>query len=119
KGYLIMPTILDLKFALKEVTAYFGLFILIIGIIGGILNVIIFTTLKTFRETTCAFYLTFASLVGMGQLLTALFVRILSDGFSIDPRSMLWFCKTYFFASNWCLSVWLTSMCLATIDQVL
>ncbi|CAF0977170.1 unnamed protein product [Adineta steineri] len=114
-----MPTILDLKFALKEVTAYFGLFILIIGIIGGILNIIIFTTLKTFRETTCAFYLTFASIVGMGQLLTALFVRILSDGFSIDPRPMLWFCKTYFFASNWCLSVWLTSMCLATIDQVL
>ncbi len=87
--------------------------------IGGILNVIVFTTLETFRQTTCAFYLTFASIVGMGQMMTALCVQILSKGFLVDPRTMSWFCKIYFFAANWCLSVWLTSICLATIDQFL
>ncbi|UJR10305.1 hypothetical protein I4U23_014511 [Adineta vaga] len=114
-----MSTVLTLRFAIKQITIYFGFFILITGLIGGILNVIIFTSLKTFRETTCAFYLTFASIVGMGQLLTALFIRILSDGFSLDPRTNSWFCKIYFSLSNWCLVVWFTSISLATIDQFL
>jgi hypothetical protein len=108
-----------LKFALQQITVYFGFFILITGLIGGILSVITFTTLKTFRETTCAFYLTLASIFGMGQIMTGLFVRILSDGFSVDPRKISWFCKIYFFVSGWCLAVWLTSICLATIDQFL
>jgi hypothetical protein len=114
-----MASIISLQFDLQQITVYYGLFVLITGIIGGVLNVIIFTTLKTFRQTTCAFYLTFASIVGIGQMMSALFVRILSEGFLIDPRKMSWFCKVYFFGSNGCLSIWLTSICLATIDQFL
>jgi hypothetical protein len=114
-----MSSVISLKFALQQVTVYVGLFILVPGLIGGILNIIVFTTLNTFRQTTCAFYLTFASIVGIGQMMTSLFIRILSDGFSVDPRRMPWFCKIYFFASNWCYAVWLTSICLATIDQFL
>jgi hypothetical protein len=114
-----MSSIISLKFALREVTVYFGLFILVPGLIGGILNIIIFTTLKTFRQTTCAFYLTFAAIVGIGQMMTSLFIRILSDGFSIDPRGISWFCKIYTFAANWFYAVWLTCICLATIDQFL
>jgi hypothetical protein len=103
----------------QQITIYFGFFILIAGLIGGILNIIILTTLKTFRQTTCAFYLTFASIIGMGQLMTSLFVRILSDGFLVDPRKITWFCKIYFFGAIWCYAIWLTSICLATIDQFL
>ena len=45
-----------------DLNIYFGLFILITGIFGQICNVIVFTTLNTFRETTCAFYLTVVSI---------------------------------------------------------
>ena len=114
-----MSDILPLLFSSKEITVYCGLFILITGMIGGILNVIIFTTLKTFRQTTCAFYLTFASIVGMGQMMTALLVQILSGGFLVDPTKISWFCKINYFAGNWCFAVWITSVCLATIDQYL
>jgi hypothetical protein len=101
----IMSSVISLKFALQQVTIYLGLFILISGLVGSILNIIIFTTLNAFRQTTCAFYLTFAAIVGIGQMITSLFVRILSDGFSIDPRGISWFCKIYFFSSNWCYAV--------------
>jgi hypothetical protein len=52
-------------------------------------------------------------------MMTGLFIRILSNGFSVDPRKIPWFCKIYTFGSNWFLPVWLTSICLATIDQFL
>jgi hypothetical protein len=114
-----MPTVVLLKFVLQQVTVYFGLLILIPGLIGGILNIIIFTSLKTFRETTCAFYLTCASILGLSQMMITLFVRILSDGFLVDPRKITWFCKIYQYGANWCYGVWLTCICLATIDQFL
>ena len=114
-----MSTVDSLNFASQQINIYLGLFILIPGMIGAVLNVIVFTTLNTFRQTTCAFYLTFASIIGMGQMMTALFIRTLGGVFLIDPRTIPWFCKTYYFASNWCLSVWLTVVSLATIDQFL
>jgi hypothetical protein len=98
---------------------YFGLPVLILGVIGGILNVIVFTTLKTFRETTCAFYLTAVSLVNIGQLLIALLVRVLSEGFYTDIRKISWICKVQIYMAGWCVLVSLTSVCLATIDQCL
>ena len=98
---------------------YFGLPVVILGVIGGIFNIIIFTTLKTFRETTCAFYLTAVSLVNIGQLLTTLLVRVLSEGFNTDLRRISWVCKIQIYMAAWCTCVSFTSICLATIDQCL
>jgi hypothetical protein len=114
-----MPSVALLKFVLQQVDIYVGLFILITSLIGSTLNIIIFTSLKTFREITCAFYLTCASIVGIGDIMTALLIRILSDGFLVDPRKITWFCKIYQYGNNWFFSVWLTCVCLATIDQFL
>ncbi|CAF0728923.1 unnamed protein product [Adineta steineri] len=108
-----------LIFATRQVNIYFGLSIMILGVIGGIFNIIIFTTLKTFRETTCAFYLTAVSVVNIIQLLTALFVRVLSDGFSTDIRKTSWVCKIQIYISVCCNLVSTTYVCLATIDQFL
>jgi hypothetical protein len=88
-----------------------------LGVIGGLLNVIIFTTLKTFRETSCAFYLTVVSIVNIAQLLIALFVRVLSEGFNTDIRNISWVCKIQIYMAGWCILVSMTVMCLATIDQ--
>ncbi|CAF0781683.1 unnamed protein product [Adineta steineri] len=108
-----------LIFATRQANIYFGLSIMISGVIGGIFNIIIFTTLKTFRETTCAFYLTAVSVVNIIQLLIALFVRVLSDGFSTDIRRTSWVCKIQIYISVWCNLVSTTYVCLATIDQFL
>jgi len=112
-----MSTQDTLNFISQEFHIYFGLFILILGVIGGIFNVLIFTIFKTFRETTCAFYLTIVSIVNIGQLLTALLVRVLSDGFYIDIRRTSWGCKIQVYMATWCTLVSTTTMCLATIDQ--
>jgi hypothetical protein len=112
-----MSTQDTLNFISQEFHIYFGLFILILGIIGGILNVLIFTIFKTFRETICAFYLTVVSIVNIGQLLTALLVRVLSDGFYIDIRRTSWGCKVQVYMAVCCALVSTTTMCLATIDQ--
>jgi hypothetical protein len=105
------------QFALQQITIYYGLFTLIAGVFGGLLNVLIFTTLKTFRQTPCVFYLTVASIVSIGQLLTSLLIRILSIGFFIDPTRISWLCKTRVFLIQFCALISLTCMCLATIDQ--
>ncbi|CAF1102511.1 unnamed protein product [Adineta steineri] len=108
-----------LIFATQQVNIYFGLSIMILGVIGGIFNIIIFTTLKTFRETTCAFYLTAVSVVNIIQMLVSLFVRILSEGFSTDIKRTSWVCKIQVYMAVWCLLVSMTCVCLATIDQFL
>ncbi len=72
---------------------YVGLFIFITGVIGGLLNIIIFTSLKTFRETSCGFYLTVTSVFNVGQAIFALTTRILDSGFSINLTNLPWSCK--------------------------
>lgn len=114
-----MMTISTLYFASQQITIYFGLTLFIAGIIGGLLNFIIFITLKSFRQTTCAFFLTVVSIVNVGQLLTTPFVFILAEGFYIDPRKITWFCKFHIFLAQWSIFISLSSLCLATIDQFL
>ncbi len=54
-----MSSTIDLlKSATLNINIYFGLFICITDIFGALLNIIVFTTLRTFRQTTCATYLT-------------------------------------------------------------
>ena len=114
-----MMAISTLYFASQQFSIYFGLTIFIAGIVGGLLNVIIFTTLRSFRQTICAFFLTVLSIVNVGQLLTTPLVFILAEGFHIDLRQNAWFCKFHMFLAQWSIFVSLSSLCLATIDQYL
>ncbi|UJR14304.1 hypothetical protein I4U23_001294 [Adineta vaga] len=109
----------DFDFASRQLHIYFGLFILILGVIGGLLNLIVFIILKTFRETACAFYLTAVSVVNVCQLLIALLIRILSEGFDTDIRKRSSICKGQIFMVVWCLLMSIIGICLATIDQYL
>ncbi|CAF1379707.1 unnamed protein product [Adineta ricciae] len=76
-------------------------------------------TLRTFRETACAFYLTSISVANIIELLAALFVRILSEGFAFDIRQIPFICKIQVYIAAWCSFVSFTHLCLATIDQFL
>ncbi|CAF0785872.1 unnamed protein product [Adineta steineri] len=109
-----------LALAGKQITIYLGIFTLVAGVIGGLLNIIIFLSLKTFRESSAAFYLTIMSIVNVGQLLTGLLSRIMTSGFGIDWTSTsLFYCKFRWYCFNICATTSMTCICLAIIDQYL
>jgi hypothetical protein len=74
----------SLAFTKQKITVYLGTFILITGVLGGLLTTIVFLSLQTFRQSSCAFYLTVMSIVNVGELIAGQFTRILISGFNID-----------------------------------
>jgi hypothetical protein len=108
----------SLRNAVQQVYIYVGFFILITSLSGNLLNIIVFTSLKTFRETSCAFYLTVASVVNIFQCLAGLFSRILSMGYSIDlTKTSSILCKARLSVLVTVALISLTSMCFAAADQ--
>lgn len=108
----------SLKYFSQEIILYIGFFVLITGLFGNILNIIIFTSLKTFRETTCAFYLTIASFVNIFQLLAGLLSRILSVAYNIDlTRNSIILCKVRISILITAALISSSCMCFAAIDQ--
>jgi len=109
-----------LNFTSRQVIIYLGIPLLITGIIGGIFNMIVFLSLKTFRQNSCAFYLIIMSIVNIGHLITNLLSRIMISGFNMDwTQSSIFYCKFRAYCVQSCVSISFTCMCLATIDQFL
>ncbi|CAF3107505.1 unnamed protein product [Rotaria sp. Silwood2] len=103
-----------------QVTIYLGLFILITGCFGGLLNIIIFLSLQTFRQNSCAFYLTAMSFANIAHLTNSLLSHIIIYGYGIDwPAKSIIYCKIRFFSIQLFLLTSLTCMCFATLDQFL
>ncbi|CAF1522942.1 unnamed protein product [Adineta steineri] len=110
----------SLNDASKQITIYVGIPTLIAGILGGLLNTIVFLSLRTFRESPCAFYLTIMSIVNVGQMITGLLARILTSGFNIDwSLTSLFYCKFRLYCFQVCALISMTCICLAIIDQYL
>jgi hypothetical protein len=86
-------------------------------LIGETFNVLIFTTLKTFRKTSCGFYLTIISIANIGQIITAVFIRTVNYGFSINLLQLPWICQMREFSVHYFALIAFTTLCLATIDQ--
>ena len=108
------------SFASEQVTIYLGIPILIAGLIGDLINTTVFLSLQTFRQNSCAFYLTIMSIVNIGHLITGLLSRILISGFNIDwTQSSIFYCKFRAYCYQSCVLTSITCMCLATIDQFL
>ncbi|CAF3437460.1 unnamed protein product [Rotaria sp. Silwood1] len=106
--------------ASEEITIYLGIPILGTGVLGGTLNIIVFMSLKTFRQSSCAFFLTIMSFVNIGQLLFSLLSRIMITGFDADWTDYsLVYCKFRNYFLQVCALTSYTCMCLATIDQFL
>jgi hypothetical protein len=115
-----MSSIDSLESIALQFSIYGGLIILIAGMIGNILNIFVFLSLKTFRENSCAFYLTAMSFLNIGQLITSLLPRILNLWFGIDWSLVsLAYCKIRMYIFQVCVLASFTCMCLATIDQFL
>ena len=105
---------------LKDLSKFVGIPLLIVGCVGGLLNVVVFVSLKTFRKSACGYYLTLMSIVNVGQLLIDLLNYILKNGYSLDSTlSSRFLRKLSYYLSQWCALVSLTCLCLSTIDQYL
>ncbi|CAF1560880.1 unnamed protein product [Rotaria magnacalcarata] len=101
-------------------TIYLGLFILVIDFFGGILNIIVFLSLQTFRQNSCSFYLAAMSFVNITHLTNSLPTHVFIFGFGIDlTGSALFYCKIRFFLIELWLLTSFTCMCFATVDQFL
>jgi hypothetical protein len=86
--------------------------------IGESLNVIVFLSLKTFQQSSCAFYLTIVSAVNVGRLLSTALGYIIRWGFGIDwGVHSLFYCKFRLFMFLTGSLSSMTCLCLATIDQ--
>jgi hypothetical protein len=109
-----------LIFASQRLIIYTGIPSLILGVLGGVLNIIIFLSLRTFRENSCAFYLTVMSFVNVGQLITGLLARVAITMTGVDwALTSLFYCKFKWYFIHICALTSCTCICLATIDQFL
>lgn len=107
-----------LAYATQEISIYFGIPMLIFGVIGGILNIIVFASLKTFRRNSSGFYLMVMSFINIILLLTGLLSRITISGFNIDwTQTSGFYCKCRVYINQLSILMSLTCICLATIDQ--
>jgi hypothetical protein len=110
--------ITKLKFVSEQLTIYIGCISFVIGLFGNTLNLIVFMTLKTFRQTLCALYLTAASAINIVQLLCGLLPRILISGYGIDlTKTSVFLCKIRVFIGFIATLIWLTFICLGVADQ--
>jgi hypothetical protein len=105
-------------FAQKQLTIYFGTPVFFAGIVGGVLNTIVFLSLRTFRQSSCAFYLTIMSIFNVLVLSFGLsqFVFPALSGFDATVTS-LFYCKFRVFFYVMAIETSMTCFCLATIDQ--
>ncbi|UJR32959.1 hypothetical protein I4U23_020422 [Adineta vaga] len=107
-------------YILQQISIYYGIPVFVAGLLGGVLSTIVFLSLRTFRESSCAFYLTIMSIVNIGQLMTGLLSRIMITGYNVDWANLSsFYCKFRYFLLQTCTLLSLTCISLATIDQYL
>ena len=78
----------SLDFTGQQISIYLGIFIMITGVFDEFLDTIIFLSLRIFRQSSCALYLTVMSIVDIGQLLTGLLSRIMSISIHLTSTRM-------------------------------
>ncbi|UJR11668.1 hypothetical protein I4U23_015849 [Adineta vaga] len=109
---------MSLLYISQQVTIYAGLSLAIIGLIGNSMNILIFSTLLSYRTTSCTFYFLISSLFNIAYVIINLISRIISAGYGIDPtRTSLAWCKIRQFCLFTLSLITITCSCLATIDQ--
>jgi hypothetical protein len=111
----------QLQYIMQQLNIYAGLSILILGVIGNILNVIIFANVKTaFAKNSCSFYFVATALTNLLCLLIGLLAKVLASGSGIDPTvSSSAFCRFRSFFMNTAPLISTNFTCLAAITQFL
>ena len=102
------------------ISVYIGYFLVITGLIGNIMNMLVFTQLKLFRENQSAFYLTVASIVDCFQLIFTTATRVTTSAFDFDltQTSVIW-CKLRIYFAQFAGITSTITVCFAAFDQYL
>ena len=99
---------------------YGGYFIVITGVIGSIINLLIFTQLTLFRRNQSAFYLSVAAIVDSCQLFLAIFTRATATVSNYDPvRISLTWCKLRIYLIQFSSTISAAIVCFTAFDQYL
>lgn len=111
---------MSLPYISQQMTIYGGIVLIIIGYIGNLINVLVFSTSQNYRRIPCAFYFLTSAICNIIYISTNFISRIVTqiDGYDFTRISSIW-CKI----RNFCIFTFtlmtLSSTCLATIDQYL
>lgn len=102
----------------QQLTMYVGIFLVVVGIVGNGINILVFSSVKTYRANPITFYFLIVLVFNLMYILINLITRIIMLSFGIDlTASSLAFCKLRpFFLSTFGL-ITLTCCSLATINQ--
>lgn len=104
----------------RSIMIYVGLFIIMVGLFGSILQVITLTSVPYYRKTPSTFYFLIAAIHECGQFIATTGPLVVGACLDIDMSrlSAAW-CKLRFFFTSSLSAIPLTCACLATIDQFL
>jgi hypothetical protein len=102
----------------SQYSLYSGCIIFVSGVIGNVLNILVFTQLKLFRDNRCAFYLTVDSISSLLFQFVSIGVTILTSMYGDDAtgRSLIWCKFRYILPQILILTIYYT-ICLAAADQ--
>ncbi|CAF1074133.1 unnamed protein product [Adineta ricciae] len=96
---------------------YLGSFMLIIGLLGSLINLWLFTRHR-YRKSPCSRFILTSSIFDMLHLIVALFLRVLAEGFDTDPAS--WStagCRIRYYLITFSAYTALGCRCLAVFDR--
>ena len=68
----------------NQLNIYVGLIIFVLGITGGILNLLVFAKSRTIKENPCVIYIVMGSVASILELLNIIFIQIMSLALHID-----------------------------------
>ncbi|CAF1096664.1 unnamed protein product [Adineta steineri] len=111
---------MSLSYVGTQLTIYVGSAILIAGVLGNGINIFIFSSVRTYRNTPSTFYFLVGSIHNLLYLAINLTFRIVSvgSGFDLTRTSLAW-CRARSFFLSTISVISFTCSCLATIDQFL
>ncbi|CAF1067133.1 unnamed protein product [Adineta steineri] len=113
-----MPlAILQLQSAFRYSSLVLGFILLIGGVLGNILNIIVFMKLRNYKNNACSLYMFVRTFLDINILLIGLTTRILTTGFQVDFTlvNRIW-CKTRIGFTDINSECTYTLICLQAID---
>jgi hypothetical protein len=113
-------TPIEIIYAVQNYIGYVTYIIFVLGILGNLMNMLVFTTLKVFRNNQCVFYLITESIANIIQLFIFFFIRMLTEINVTDPANyILFWCKFRGMMITLCTVISFSTICFAACDQYL
>jgi len=113
-------TAIDILLITQKYAYYSAYTIFATGILGNFLNILVFRTLKIFRNKSCVLYFTTESIANILQLIVFFLIYLLSEVSETDPAdSILFWCKFRSIMIVLCTVTAFSAICFSAYDQYL